>query len=418
MLGVDSLIIDHEVRVGDNWRLRYHQLVLHDPGQCVTACKHPYDSENSVWFDHLPYVEFPSTWPIFTPKDKLADWFEGYVRTLELNVWTQSKIVGSEWDDDTRQWTVRVERTQGGKSEIRILHPRHIVLATGHAGEPDFPSHIEGINDFKGDRLVHSSKYTCVAPNNGAGRKAVVIGSCNSGHDIAQDYYDNGYDVTIVQRSSTLVVAGTTIVQMLLGSLYYEGGPPVDDADILNLGIPSEVVKRIHTQITVKTNEKDKSMLAGLDRAGFKIDQGPDDAGLWIKYLQRGGGYYIDVGTSQLIIDGKIKIKQGHEVIRIQAHSLVFDDGSELEADEVVFATGFQRMRSSVRKILGDEVADRVCDVWGFDEQGEIRGMWRKSGHAGFWFAGGNLALCRYYSRSLALAIKGLEEGLYKYGEP
>jgi hypothetical protein len=154
-----------------------------------------------------------------------------------------------------------------------------------------------------------------------------------------------------------------------------------------------------------------------LERAGFKTDKGPDDSGLWIKYLQRGRGYYLDVGCSQLIIDGKIKINQGQEIEEVLPVGLKFSDGEILEADEIVFATRYLNMRTRCRKIFGDGIADRVKDVWGFDEEGELRTMWRKSGHPGFWFMGGNLALCRWYSRLLALQIKGLEEGIYKYDD-
>lgn len=79
-----------------------------------------------------------------------------------------------------------------------------------------------------------------------------------------------------------------------------------------------------------------------------------------MKYFQRGGGYYIDVGASQLIVDGKIKVKQGQEITEVKPHGLLFADGTELPADEIVFATGYENMRGTARKIFGDELADRV----------------------------------------------------------
>ncbi|CAL3962655.1 unnamed protein product [Diplocarpon coronariae] len=401
MLGVDTLIIDQNLRVGDNWRCRYHQLVLHDP----------------VWYDHLPYVNFPPHWPIFTPKDKLADFFETYTKLLELNVWTSTTIKDSKWDESQRQWTVVVERTtEPGVSELRILHPKHIIQATGHSGEKNFPSHIPGIADFKGDRLCHSSEFTG-AKLNGSGKKAIVVGCCNSGHDIAQDYFEKGYDVTIVQRSSTCVISSEALLKIGLAGLYEEQGPPVEDADVMFWSIPSSVLKSLQQDVTILQNKYDTKILEGLEKVGFKLDQGPDKAGLFMKYLQRGGGYYIDVGASQLIIDGKIKIKQGQEIVQVRPYGLKFADGSELQADEVIFATGYKNMRSQARTIFGDELAERVKDVWGFDEEGEIRTMWRRTGHPGFWFFGGNLALCRYWSRMIALQIKGLEEGIYDYSD-
>jgi hypothetical protein len=198
-------------------------------------------------------------------------------------------------------------------------------------------------------------------------------------------------------------------------ALYSEDGPPTHDADTIFHSIPNPVAKRMNIDVTRAQNKTDEKLLQGLEKAGFKLDKGPDDAGLWIKYLQRGGGYYLDVGCSQLIVDGKIKIKQGCEISEVLPNGLLFSDGQTIEADEIVFATGYLNMRSQCRQIFGDDVADRVKDVWGFDEEGEIRTMWRKTGHPGFWFMGGNLALCRWYSRCLALQIKGLEEGVYSY---
>jgi hypothetical protein len=165
-------------------------------------------------------------------------------------------------------------------------------------------------------------------------------------------------------------------------------------------------------KVTKVQHEHDKKLLDGLRAAGFQLDSGPMNAGLLMKYYQRGGGYYIDVGASQLIIDGKIKVKQGQELKQILPNGIEFADGSKLEADEIVFATGYQNMRTQARLIFGDEVADRVSDVWGFNDEGEFRTMWQKTGHPGLWFMGGNLAISRYYSRMLALQIKAVEEGI------
>ncbi|CAI4214950.1 unnamed protein product [Parascedosporium putredinis] len=371
-LGVEALIIDQNERVGDNWRKRYRQLVLHDP----------------VWYDHMPYLNFPPQWPIFTPKDKLAQFFEAYATLLELNVWTRTELVHTRWDDETGLWTVIVHRRrEDGTSEVRTFHPRHVIQATGHSGKKNMPE------------------------------KAIVVGCCNSGHDIAQDFLEKGYDVTIVQRSTTHVVSSAAITGIGLQGVYSEDAPPVDDADLLIHGLPTAVLKALNVTIAQKEAEFDKELLDGLEKAGFRTDPGPDGAGLIIKYFQRGGGYYIDVGASRLIAEGKIKVKQGQEISEVLPHGLRFADGDELEADEIVFATGYQNMRTQTRLTFGDDIARRVGDVWGFNDEGEMRTIWQKSGHPGFWFHGGNLALCRYYSALLALQIKALEEGISKYEE-
>lgn len=397
MLNVPSLMVDMNERVGDNWRKRYHQLVLHDP----------------VWYDHLPYIPFPPHWPVFTPKDKLGDWFESYVKHLELNVWTSTKLTSSSWDESKQQWTVSVERTlPDGSVETRTFHPKHIIQATGHSGKKNWPS-IKGMDTFKGSRLCHSSEFSGAKPDS-KGKKAIVVGCCNSGHDIAQDFYEKGYDVTIVQRSTTCVISSESITDIGLKGLYDEDGPPTEDADLILWSFPSELMKADQVKVTKIQNENDKKILDGLRAAGFGVDMGDMESGLLMKYYQRGGGYYIDVGASQLIVDGKIKIKQGQELAQILPDGIEFADGSKLEADEIVFATGYQNMRTEARTIFGDEVADRVGDVWGLNAEGEFRTMWQNSGHPGFWFMGGNLAITRYYSRILALQIKAIEEGILK----
>lgn len=399
MLNVPALIVDANDSVGDNWRKRYHQLVLHDP----------------IWYDHLPYIPFPDWWPIYTPKDKLAEFFESYAKLLELNVWTRTTVQSGSWNDATKSWTVTLTRTLAdGSAETRTLRPKHIIQSTGHSGQANLPS-LPGMAEgaFKGDLLTHSSGFPGArADGTGTGKKAIVVGACNSAHDICQDYVENGYDVTMVQRSSTCVISSDSICRINLAGMYEEGGPPIEDADLLSWATPAEVLKAAHLEMTRVQQEKDRSTLKGLARAGFVVDKGPDDCGLYIKYFQRGGGYYIDVGASQLIIDGKVKVKQGQEVVEVLPRGLKFADGTELEADEIVFATGYQNMRTQARAIFGDKVADQLGNIWGFDESGEFRSLWRASGHPGFWFHGGNLAVCRYYSRVLALQIKAQLEGL------
>jgi len=90
----------------------------------------------------------------------------------------------------------------------------------------------------------------------------------------------------------------------------------------------------------------------------------------------------------------------------------VLGDGRKLPADIIVLATGFDNMRTTARKVLGDKIADRANDVWDLDEEGEVNAMWRPCGHPRLWFMGGSLALCRIYSRFVALQIKAIEEGL------
>lgn len=395
MLNVVSLCIDTNITVGDNWRKRYHDLVLHDP----------------VWYDHLPYLPFPASWPIFTPKDKLADFFEAYVKVLELNVWMQAHLKESAWDEDTKKWTVTLETVDPstGDAQTRVLRPLHIVQATGQSGQKKMPI-IQGADKFTG-AIIHSSEFKG-ADQADHRKSVVVIGACNSAHDICHDFYNKGYNVTMIQRSSTTVVSPASMMQTSFAGLYEENGPPAEDADLLIWSMPAEIAK-LYSQVNTQAQMAlDAPLLDGLRKAGFKLNSGPDNAGIYMSYLQRGGGYYIDVGTSRLIIEGKIKVKSGSGVSHILPHGIVLADGTELLADTIVFATGYQNMRSETQHIFGNALADKLEDVWGYDSEGEIRGMWRRTSHPGFWYMGGNLSLCRYYSRILAVQIKAAHAGL------
>ncbi|RAK97101.1 putative flavin-binding monooxygenase [Aspergillus ibericus CBS 121593] len=391
-LGVSHLIVDRNERIGDNWRKRYRTLVTHDPAE----------------FTHMAYLPFPKNWPQYTPKDKLGDWFEAYASIMELNVWLQTSVKSAEYDDATKQWTVTVVRGDGSE---RILHPRHLIWCTGHSGEPLVPS-FQGQSNFKGT-IYHGSQHDDASRQDAAGKKVVVVGTGNSGHDIAQNFYENGAQVTMLQRRGTYVITVEKGVIMMHEGQHDENGPPTEEADLMHECLPYPVQFALSVHFTKRVALAEQDILSGLERAGFALDFGIDGAGIARAYMTRGGGYYIDVGCSPLIASGKIKVKQSPEGISHFTESgLVLKDGSTLPADIVVLATGYDNMRTTVRKVLGDRVADRCQDVWDLDEEGEINAMWRPSGHPGFWYMGGNLALCRIYSKFLALQIKAIEAGL------
>lgn len=200
---------------------------------------------------------------------------------------------------------------------------------------------------------------------------------------------------------------------MLHEGMYEEGGPPLDDADVFGNSLPNAVQFALNVGLTSRIKAVEKENLDGLARAGFEVDFGHDGSGIYRKYITRGGGYYIDVGCSQLIIDGKIQVVRSAEGIKgFEEDGLVLADGRKVEADVVVLATGYANMRTSVEQAFGKAEADKCKDVWDLDEEGEINAMWRPSGHPGLWFLGGNLALCRIMSRFLAMQIKARQVGL------
>ncbi|KAG9236558.1 putative flavin-containing monooxygenase YUCCA3 [Amylocarpus encephaloides] len=394
-MGVSCLLIDRNAHVGDNWRSRYRTLVTHDP----------------VQYTHMAFLPFPSNWPLFTPKDKLGDWLESYASLMELNVWTSSTVGPASYSDESKNWTIDVKRADGS---TRVLHPNHVVFATGHAGEAKFPT-FPGQADFKGTVYHGSQHQDASITGAAAGKRVVVIGTGNSGHDISQNYYENKATVTMVQRRGTYVISAAKGLSMLHEGMYDETGPKIEDADIAGQSLPIPAQFALNVGLTEKIKQVEIGNVEGLTKAGFKLDFGDDKSGIYRKYITRGGGYYIDVGCSQLIIDGKIAIKQSPDGIsHFESDSLVLADGTRLPADVIVLATGFDNMRTSARKIFGDKVADRCKDVWDLDEEGEVNAMWRPSGHPGFWFMGGSLALCRTYSRFVALQIKAHEVGMIR----
>ncbi|MYI67496.1 MAG: NAD(P)/FAD-dependent oxidoreductase, partial [Boseongicola sp. SB0673_bin_14] len=217
-LEVPTIIVERNERPGDSWRNRYKSLCLHDP----------------VWYDHLPYLPFPDDWPVFSPKDKIGDWLESYTRIMELNYWTRTTCKSASYDADRQEWTVTVDRD----GDEVVLAPKHLVLATGMAGVPDMPC-LPGMDGFKGD-LHHSSKHP--GPDAYRSRKVVVVGSNNSAHDISAALWEAGADVTMVQRSSTLVVKSETLMDIGLADLYSEravaNGITHNAADLIFASIP------------------------------------------------------------------------------------------------------------------------------------------------------------------------------------
>jgi cation diffusion facilitator CzcD-associated flavoprotein CzcO len=389
-LNVDTLIVDREKRIGDNWRKRYHALTLH----------------NQVQVNHLPYMHFPPNWPTYIPKDKLANWFEAYVETMELNFWTGTEFEGGSYDEKQQRWTVTL---RGADGSSRTMYPGHVVLATGVSGIPSVPD-IAGIKDFTGE-VMHSSQYD--DGENWKGKRAIVIGTGNSGHDIAQDLCSSGAEVTLVQRSSTLVVSIEPSAQLVY-TPYNDG--TLEDNDLIATSMPLKLARKSHAMTTEKSKELDKELLEGLARAGFKLDFGEDNTGWQFKYLTRGGGYYFNVGCSDLIVKGEIALKQFADIDTFTAAGAKMKRGETIAADLIVLATGYKRQEELVRKLFGEAVEQRVGTIWGFGEEQELRNMYTRTGQPGLWFIAGGLAQCRIGSKHLALQIKAIEEGLLPRG--
>jgi putative flavoprotein involved in K+ transport len=399
-LDVATIVLDRHANPGDQWRSRYKSLCLHDP----------------VWYDHLPYLKFPDNWPVFSPKDKIADWLEAYTRVMELNYWGSSTARSASYDETAGEWTVTVERD----GEPITLHPKQLVLATGVSGKPNRPA-FPGQDVFAGEQQ-HSSQHP--GPDAYANKRVVVVGSNNSAFDICGALYEVGADVTMVQRSSTHIVRSATLMDIGLKALYSEeavaSGVTTEKADLIFASLPYRIMHEFQIPLYDEMRERDREFYDRLERAGFDHDWGEDGSGLFMKYLRRGSGYYIDVGAADLVADGRVKLARG-QVDHLTEHAVVLQDGTELPADLVVYATGYGSMNGWAADLISQEVADRVGKVWGLGSdttkdpgpwEGEQRNMWRPTQQPGLWFHGGNLHQSRHYSLYLALQLKARAVGI------
>ncbi len=399
-LGVPSIVVDKHERPGDQWRKRYKSLCLHDP----------------VWYDHLPYLPFPANWPVFAPKDKVGDWLEFYTRVMEVPYWSRTECLSATYDSAAGHWIVEVNRD----GERLTLHPTQLVLATGMSGKPSIPT-LPGQDIFAGEQH-HSSQHP--GPDRYVGKKVVVVGSNNSAHDICKALYENGVDVTMLQRSSTHVVKSDSLMELGLGDLYSEravaAGMTTEKADLTFASLPYAIMADFQRPIYDAIRVRDKDFYDRLEAAGFELDFGDDDSGLFMKYLRRGSGYYIDVGACELVADGSIKLAHG-QVSHLTENAVVLADGTELPADVVVYATGYGSMNGWAADLMGQEIADRVGKVWGLGSgtakdpgpwEGEQRNMWKPTQQENLWFHGGNLHQSRHYSLYLALQLKARYEGI------
>src|SRR5262252_1501563 len=386
-LQIDTLIVDRERCIGDNWRNRYRALTLH----------------NQVHVNHLPYMPFPPSWPTYIPKDKLAGWFEAYVEGMELNYWTATEFEGGAYNETEERWSVVLRRGDGTKREMR---PRHVVMATGVSGIPNLPD-IPTLRSFDG-KILHSSQYDDA--KEWKGKNVLVIGTGNSGHDIAQDLYSSGAKVTLVQRNSTMIVNIEPSAQ--LPYALYDEGPPLEDCDLITTSIPLPLLRKTHILLTERAKNLDRELLDGLERVGFKLDFGEDGTGWQFKYLTRGGGYYFNVGCSDLIASGEIGLVQFSDIAEFVADGVRLRSGESLAADLIILATGFKGQEHLICKLLGDDVAARLGPIWGLGDDQELRNMFMRTAQPGLWFIAGSLAQCRIYSKYLALQIKACEIGL------
>jgi cation diffusion facilitator CzcD-associated flavoprotein CzcO len=385
-LGVDTLVVDKWPRIGDSWRKRYHSLALH----------------NSTHVNHLPYLEFPPTWPKYIPKDMLGNWFEFYADVMEINCWTDTEFVAGNWDESEKRWTARLKRSDGTE---RVVKPRHLVFANGVSSYPIVPN-LPGLDDFAGT-VLHSEGFT--SGEAWRGKKALVLGTGSSGNDIALDLYSHGVATTLVQRGSTTVVSINPSAR--LNESLWDEVASVEDADLIVASATPALVIEGYKAVAKRMLKLDREMIDGLKRIGFKHDMGEDETGHQMKYFRRGGGYNLDAGSSALMIKGEIGLLQYDRIDRFTPDGAQLKDGSSVPADLIVLATGYYPQVELVRRALGEAIVKKIGPVWGLDADGELSNMFKRTPQEGLWFIAGGLPHVRINSKYLALQIKAAELG-------
>jgi hypothetical protein len=202
-------------------------------------------------------------------------------------------------------------------------------MATGASDMPK-EVNIPSLAKYKG-RVIHSSGYK--SADGFAGRHVTVIGTGTSGHDIAQDLVSNGASVTLVQRSPTLVVNVEPAAQIPY-ALYSEGRP-LEECDLIAVSAPMALAEKSHRLMAVQSREMDRELLADLRRAGFRIND-TDERGWQFMFLTRGGGYYFNVGCSELINAGRVPVVQYADIETFTETGWQTRDGKAQATDMVV----------------------------------------------------------------------------------
>ncbi|KAH7364990.1 hypothetical protein KP509_18G002400 [Ceratopteris richardii] len=367
--------------LGDSWRKRYKSLCLH-----TLSCS-----------DHMPYMPYPENWPQFPSKDKIADWLEAYAKAMELVYWNSTECATTSLDETVQKWNVKVVMHDSG--ETVMLNPHHIVLATGISGQPNIPDLPRARDVFQG-KQCHSSQFC--DEEEWTGKHCVVIGSNNSAHNICSHLWKSrAASVTMVQRSPTHVLPSE---RSNFGTeALYMGKYNVRDPDLIRASNPYKSLPTTQTHLTRETAELYADLYKELEEVGFKHTFGEDGTGAVLLYLRR------------LLRKRQVKLKSGVEVVGLSERSVQLRDGTELDADLLVYATGYMPMQEQTARLISKEVADRVGRVWGLGSNTtrdpgpwvrELRNMWKPTPQPNLWFHGGGFQEARNYSLYLALQLK------------
>ncbi|KAF2851331.1 FAD/NAD(P)-binding domain-containing protein [Plenodomus tracheiphilus IPT5] len=378
-LGLTYLLLERTPNIGDVWKGRYDSLTWHTIKE----------------FGELPFGHtFEDEDPVLLPSKQVAARHKAWAENFGINVNCGCHVEAADWDEGLSIWKVR--------SSTGTYRSRNLVLAIGPcASKPARPlwATPEQVysSGFKGS-IVHSVDYqNCKA---WAGKKGIVVGTANTGHDVAEDMLRARMTTTMIQRSKTFVMPAEWVQSSQ--KVLYNKQIPTARADRLSYTAPYSIFRELANRIVHKMITENPKRFDALEKAGFKLERYGNVAN---HVLVRLGGHYIDTGASAKIAAGLIRIET-RAVSKLTCNGLVLDDGTELNTDVIVLATGFEHdFREQAREIIGD-VADQMDDYWGLDAEGELRGYAKRAGHAHLFYHGGDVRLGRFFSRFIALQIQ------------
>jgi putative flavoprotein involved in K+ transport len=384
--GISYLIVERNQRPGDMWRGRYEALALH----------------THTRMNDLPYIPLPAHWGSFTPKDQWADWLDSYATLMNLNLWPSTEALGGSFDEATRRWEVPLGLADG---TVRTMRPQHVVLAVGGVGGRPRVPELPGLQDFRGE-VLHSSSFTTGAAYQG--KQVMVVGASTTAHDICLDLFHKGASPTMAQRGPTCVVD----IQEQVNFCADYDVVSVDEADQLRSSMVLPLMIKRAQAYTIKTEASHAELHAGLRRAGQKLTTGHDNTGWSIKLFREAAGYYLNVGCSEAIIKGDVKVLDFGQIEKFVADGALLRDGSVMPLDAVVLATGFHDLSNDVEALFGPAVAEKLGRCVGVAEDGEYRTMSRPTAQAHLWLINGGIVDARKSSDLLALQIIAQLKGL------
>jgi len=357
-LGVKYVLLERHHEIGNVWASRYESLRWH----------------TSKEYGVLPFGHtYPAEDDYMLPAKRIGAGHKSWAEKYGINVRTSTSVESATWDDASKTWTIETSSPNG----ISKLKARDLVLAIGPGHQtPISPTWATpdkvAASGFKGT-LLHSTSYKSCKP--WAGQRGVVVGTANTGHDVAEDMANAGMATTMVQRGATFIFP----VEWLHAAedLHYHADADASEADELTFTYPNKIMREMINRQVWAGIAASPDRFDALEKAGFKVDRFGD---IYNNLYVRFGGHYVDIGCSARIAKGEIKVKT--QVVKTLTETgLLFEDGSEVGADLIVLGTGFDHdFRNDAARIVGREVAEQMDSYWGVDGEGEVRGLAKFAG--------------------------------------